>query len=368
MTNEIIVSQKSKPITASSSVFNNIQAYNEAKEMGKALAASTFVPESFRGNNNLGNILIAINLSRQLDVDVLYLMRHLYVIYGKPAFESKFQIAMVNRSGNLKGRLQFEEKEGKTRAYGIDAQTGERLNGPWVDIDMAKREGWYNKKGSKWQTMPDLMKRYRAASFFINTYMPEVTAGIQANNEIIDMGDAEIVAGGYVTPSDVPRETLDVGDAQIYEDEPEEPKKNVGEEIKEAPEEKMIEDVKEIIEERIPYTTTMGQERDKEIQQEQSIKNNPAQELIDIINNSDTKEQLMEVLSSHDFVNLEFEAKRKVMNSFRKRSDEINTIKPEFTDKNGETFDASKHSWSRTNNAPSMNQDGTFRLRRGYKG
>ncbi len=376
MSKEIVSHNQSKPITATQSVFHNIQSYNDAKEMAKALAASTFVPETFRGNQNLGNILIAMNVSRQLDVDVLYLMRHLYVIYGKPAFESKFQIAMVNRSGNLKGRLQFEETDGRTRAYGIDANTGERLNGLWVDVDMAKREGWYEKRGSKWQTMPDLMKRYRAASFFINTYMPEVTAGIQSSYDVIDMGDAERIEAGYATP-DVPRETSSVGDPDVYEDIPlsEQPTPF------DKPEDKKIEEVKEIIDERIPYTTTMGQERDieKAIEVTQSedveivteslpdVEHLPSDEemLNELIQNASNKDELMAVLNAKEFVNLEFDSKRNVMSAWRERNDKMNSLNPEYTDINGEVFDANKHSWSRQTNSPAMNKDGSFRTRRG---
>ena len=58
---------------------------------------------------------------------------------------------------------------------------------PEVTIRMAKAEGWYSKNGSKWQTMPELMLHYRAATLFARTYCPEITLGMQTSEEVIDI-------------------------------------------------------------------------------------------------------------------------------------------------------------------------------------
>ena len=52
---------------------------------------------------------------------------------------------------------------------------------------MAKKEGWATKAGSKWQTMPELMIRYRAAAFWGRLFVPELLVGIQAEEEVIDI-------------------------------------------------------------------------------------------------------------------------------------------------------------------------------------
>lgn len=61
---------------------------------------------------------------------------------------------------------------------------------------MAKDEGWYGKKGSKWQTLPELMLRYRAASFLISTTAPELLLGFQTSEEVIDTIDVTATANG----------------------------------------------------------------------------------------------------------------------------------------------------------------------------
>ena len=53
-------------------------------------------------------------------------------------------------------------------------------------MDMAKDEGWLGKNGSKWKTMPQLMLRYRAASFFSSLNCPELTMGLYTREEMQD--------------------------------------------------------------------------------------------------------------------------------------------------------------------------------------
>ena len=65
--------------------------------------------------------------------------------------------------------------------HGMDNE--ERMT---VDMDMAKDEGWLSKNGSKWKTMPQLMLRYRAASFFSSLNCPELTMGLYTKEEMQD--------------------------------------------------------------------------------------------------------------------------------------------------------------------------------------
>jgi len=61
-------------------------------------------------------------------------------------------------------------------------------------MEMARKEGWVSKSGSKWVTMPQLMLRYRAAAFFIRTTAPELTMGLHTDDEIIDIEAREVVS------------------------------------------------------------------------------------------------------------------------------------------------------------------------------
>ena len=41
------------------------------------------------------------------------------------------------------------------------------------------------------KTMPELMMRYRAASFFINQFAPEISMGMMTTEEVYDVGEAK---------------------------------------------------------------------------------------------------------------------------------------------------------------------------------
>lgn len=79
-------------------------------------------------------------------------------------------------------------------------------------MEMAVKEGWYGKNGSKWQTMPEQMLRYRAASFFGRVYAPELLMGLRSAEEeqdrIIDVTPQE--QAGKADYSQLKREILGV--------------------------------------------------------------------------------------------------------------------------------------------------------------
>ena len=142
----------------------------------------------------------------------LEVAQSIFIIHGKPSFETKFLVARLNSSGLLKGRLNtIVSKDGQS-AYceAIDAQTGTVLRGTTITMDMARREGWLSKNGSKWQTMPTLMLKYRAQSFFINEFFPEVRLGLRTKEEVQDIVEVEEISE--------PKEAFKPGPAQNLND------------------------------------------------------------------------------------------------------------------------------------------------------
>ena len=77
------------------------------------------------------------------------------------------------------------------KAVATEKATGEPVEGPAVTMAMAKAEGWIDKAGSKWKTMPELMMRYRAAAFFGRLYAPEITMGMHSVDEVVDIQHEE---------------------------------------------------------------------------------------------------------------------------------------------------------------------------------
>lgn len=167
------------------SLYFDVALFEHAWRVANMFATSTMVPEQFQGNT--ANCMIALNYAHRAGLDPFMLMQKMYIIHGKPSIETQLQIALFNKSSRYTA-LKFNVNESKTActAYATEIMTGEVVTGPEVTIDMAKKEGWYQKKMSKWSTMPEVMLRYRAAAFFIRLYAPETTLGMYTVEELVD--------------------------------------------------------------------------------------------------------------------------------------------------------------------------------------
>lgn len=175
------------------------QSFALAQRIANMLASSTLVPKHYQGN--MGNCVIALNMAARIGADPLMVMQNLYVVHGSPSWSAQFLIACFNKSGRFSSlRYEFGGKEGEDswscRAWAVEKDTGEKLFGTTVSISMAKKEGWYAKTGSKWQTMPQQMLMYRAAAWFVRAYAPEIAMGLHTADELRDGGVID------VTPED----------------------------------------------------------------------------------------------------------------------------------------------------------------------
>lgn len=172
-------------------VFSSIEGFEVAQRMAKALYTSQMVPATYQGEQNMGSCLIALDLSARLGLNPLMVMQNTFVVKGKPAFSGQFLIGLVNSSGLFKSKLKFEPvgQDGTDsfgyRAYAID-KDGDKVYGSAVTIAMAKGEGWWA-TNKKWQTMTDLMLRYRCGAFFARTNCPEITFGFSTTEELEDI-------------------------------------------------------------------------------------------------------------------------------------------------------------------------------------
>jgi hypothetical protein len=169
--------------------FSNAASFESAQRMALALVSSNIVPEQYRGKDNIGNAIVALEMAQRIGASPLAVMQNLNIIHGRPSWSSTFIIAALNSCGRF-APVRFEVTgEGDDRsciAWTTD-KTGERLEGPPASIAMAKAEGWFAKNGSKWKTMPELMLRYRAAAFFGRLYAPDVLNGMHATEEVEDI-------------------------------------------------------------------------------------------------------------------------------------------------------------------------------------
>jgi hypothetical protein len=177
-------------VDLSNGIFASVPAFETGQRMAQALARSQLVPQQYQ--NNMANCLIALDVSMRMRLSPMTVLQGLNVIQGKPSWGAQFVISAINASG-LFSPLRFEFRgEERTdswecRAKATDKQTGEELHGPWVGIAMAKREGWYQRSGSKWQSMPEQMMFYRAGAFFGRLYAGHILTGMtQTSDELED--------------------------------------------------------------------------------------------------------------------------------------------------------------------------------------
>ena len=177
---------------AVSAGFFNLQGFELLQRTAKAFSSSDLVPNQYKGN--LANCMIAMDMAQRMGANPLMAMQNLYVVHGTPSWSSKFLIATINASGRFSSlRYEWKGEAGKDdfgcRAWAIEKETGERLDGIWVTWKMVNAEGWAAKNGSKWKTMPDQMFVYRAAAFWQRAYAPELGMGLQTVEEAYDIVD-----------------------------------------------------------------------------------------------------------------------------------------------------------------------------------
>jgi len=167
--------------------------------LAKIYAYSAIVPEHYRviGNDGrrdeskVNDCFIACQMAFRLRVDPFAYMQASYVVHGKPGVEAKLAVAMLNVSGKIRGRVRYEEERDPKGAmtacvaFATDAETGDKVSAR-VTWAVAVAEGWVDKKGSKWKTMPELMFHYRSAAWLIRQFYPEVLMGMSFTDELED--------------------------------------------------------------------------------------------------------------------------------------------------------------------------------------
>jgi hypothetical protein len=176
-------------------MFVSGQAFEHAQRVAKAFAGSDIVPQRYQGN--IANCIVALELAARLEVSPLMVMQNLVIINGEPTWKAQFVIAIINSSpkfipGSLDYQWEFPDNKQtskRCRAFATARSTDKPIYGTWVSMDMARGEGWLDRKGSKWQTMPDHMLCFRAATFFGREHCAERLLGMQSADEAEDIID-----------------------------------------------------------------------------------------------------------------------------------------------------------------------------------
>jgi hypothetical protein len=171
-----------------------MQHFELLQRKARMFSFSPLVPDHLRKGTPeqaMANCYIALTLAEALGEMPLIVMQNIHVINGKAGFAAKYMIARANVSGKFKEELDWDVT-GKgpdlsVTCFATLVKSGKRVS-MTCDMAMARAEGWTNNK--KYSTMPEVMLRYRSASFLINFYAPEVMLGYRTTEELEDISAA----------------------------------------------------------------------------------------------------------------------------------------------------------------------------------
>lgn len=196
--------------------FFNVALFEQYQRVAQMLYQAKMWPDHLR---TVGDALITLNFADRIKSDPVMVAQMIYIVHGKPGIEGKLTAALINQSGKYSEPLQYEWLDGENnviddfqvysnpekdergcRAYSIDTKSGTTVKGAKVTWKVVHEEGWFNKSGSKWKTIPELMFMYRAASWFANINCPDVKLGMHTVEELRDMDAVPMIKtpnGGY---------------------------------------------------------------------------------------------------------------------------------------------------------------------------
>lgn len=166
-------------------VWNDVSQMKFEFKLANNLAQGNSIPERFKGKP--GDILIGMDIAMRSNQPLAMILNNMYSVYGQIGWSGQYAIMAINNCHKF-SPLKFVFNKDKTECYAQATRLSDNevLTSEVISIELAKKEGWYDKKGSKWQVYPQQMMRYRTASFFARAYCPEVLYGYQTQEELQD--------------------------------------------------------------------------------------------------------------------------------------------------------------------------------------
>ena len=192
------------PTTPTQNLLLNTKALAMINRLADRYANSSMVPDTYKGKPD--NCFTALELAARMDVSPMLVFQNLYIVQGKPSWAGQACKALVDGSGKFADSEYVMVGNPADDTWGcylqaVNVKTGKLVKGSTVTMKLAKDEGWLNKNGSKWKTMPEQMMKYRAAAFFARTECPEVLMGFQTADEVQDVNGPEKATQEKITIS-----------------------------------------------------------------------------------------------------------------------------------------------------------------------
>ena len=171
-----------------SSIYQNQNSFEFAQRQAKSLCQSQLVPTQYQGQNGLPNCLVALEMSKRMNLSPLVVMQNLNVIHGRPTWSAQFITSNIMGCGRFKNFdyiVQGKDESLVVQCQATRVEDNKLIKGTAVSMRMARQEGWT--KNSKYSSMPEIMLKARAATFFGRQYIPDLLLGVQTSEEVIDI-------------------------------------------------------------------------------------------------------------------------------------------------------------------------------------
>ena len=152
------------------------QEFNAAQKIAEQIAATTFVPESYRGRPN--DVVAAILFGREIGLGPMTALRDIHMIDGRPALAAHRQLALLRKGGVVI----LESETTRERAY-IRAQrrdTGEimAVEFTFEEAEKIRRRGKALVDGDNWRNYPADMLWARAVGRLTRRLGPDLLNGL----------------------------------------------------------------------------------------------------------------------------------------------------------------------------------------------
>lgn len=172
-----------------------------ANTMARIYLDSGMLPDGLK----IPGVLVGLDIAARTGRDPLSVLQSIYFVKGKAGWSSSYLIALAKEAGYpLRWRV-VDGPDGLEVTCFTDAIEGDSAYAT-VSMKMAEDEGWTS--NPKYQTMPELMLRYRSATMFVRLYLPEIILGLggptHTVDELEDIVNAQDVTAERVTPPPTP--------------------------------------------------------------------------------------------------------------------------------------------------------------------
>ena len=175
------------------SIYQSVDSFEFAQRQAKSLCESNLVPVSYQGQKGLSNCLVALEMSKRMNLSPLTVMQNLNIIHGTPSWSAQFissQILGCGRFNNFDYVVSGEGASLSVYCEAIRVEDSKKVKGTTVSMKMAREEGWT--RNSKYTSMPEVMLRNRAATFFGRQYIPDLLLGVQTSEEVVDIQPLDV--------------------------------------------------------------------------------------------------------------------------------------------------------------------------------